>query len=783
MIFSVGQLVVLVARESLMPLKISPKRGLDLGETRCTWGAGTVAIIQSGIFVKESETSPIQANLPQSLRPKLLHDSVFLPAKDGVLFRSHLGTFTVRSSGAYQLMTQLAPHLSGAMTVSEICSSFAPDRHQAIRDLIALLLKRRIVIDHIVESSDLDESVLHRFRAQIEFIEHCTDLPVAKFQRFRRSRIFLTGSGIPLRSVVLSLLRNGLETIILDERVSDLEHDDEIASLAKQLRHEGISVIFEKKTSHEALAPSNHGWAAIGYAGDICDLQDLMAINEFCCKQDVIFIPGFLFGSKAMTGPLVRGRRGGCWLCALLRHSACIKPEQEALLWRHLAFDMPWRNDCQPASSPSLRILGNSVAFELFRALVGHIPSETNGHILLQDMETLETSRSRLLPHPLCLHCSPPASNVAGTLEPKQASGSDLDLAKKMARVSKLVDADFGIAREYGDDRLAQIPLFQTSLAMSRQAGMPECSIPGYSLDSNMGARLNATLEVIRSYSVLMIDMRRMLVGTAAEAQQVNLAPLSPQELTGWISEPARASDARVFWMRAQTFQAADERQYLVPAAGVYTHSSFNQGEFEKSNSGIGVGFAFEEACRDAVLSLFAQEMLKDVAKREAELAQLDLPSLAATNVDIQYLYDNFLHLGMTVRLLASSRGGHSLVLAVLRGPEQHSQITVGSAEFLEQAATAAMIELLAFALGGKPLHTLEHYLPSSLGYAFSIPVEDLAPYESPEHSAGKSLDSMVLHDPGSICNRILIIDLSTPDLLSCGLFAVKTLFVKNTRL
>jgi hypothetical protein len=132
-----------------------------------------------------------------------LYDAIFLPTQGGVKFKFRGTAFTVKGHGVYELFSKILPYLRGDLTVSELCSYLDSKYRQNVQRLMAILIERRVVIDRIDNVSHLNETVMREFRAQIEFIEHFTDNPVARFERFKKSPILLIGSGVPLTVLVL----------------------------------------------------------------------------------------------------------------------------------------------------------------------------------------------------------------------------------------------------------------------------------------------------------------------------------------------------------------------------------------------------------------------------------------------------------------------------------------------------------------------------------------------------------------------------------------------------
>jgi bacteriocin biosynthesis cyclodehydratase domain-containing protein len=734
---------------------------------------------------QEQSSSPVIDSL-ETMRPKMLLDSVFLPTEaGGVYFRSRGGAFTLNEKATYDLVTELVPRFTGKQTVAELCESLDLQKREAARTLIATLLEKRIVIDHVDEISDLSQVVRDKFAAQIEFIEHHADKPLQRFAQFRSSKILLTGSGIPLRILALSLARNGLEKIILDSNAARVECDEEFNALIKEFDTRGIPLKVERVPLDEVLAGRSRSLNAICYVSDVADLQVMASINKYSCANQPHFLPGFLFGGKAFIGPLVRSGQAGCWMCALLRRSANIQPDLEALIWRHLAFGVPWENDGQPGSSPSLRILGNLAGFEMFRLFAGHIPIETGGSVLSIDLETLENGSSPLLPHPNCPHCSKTqrdSDRVFLSQARADTAAENIDIARKLELTAALVDPEFGIVRRFNDDDLVQLPLFQSTVVVSRTPGGREVSIPGYSIQSNAGARLDALLSAVKSYVTLRHSRNRIWTGTKSEALQDGLNPLPERELSNWMGGPALPSSGSFSWMYARSLGAGT--MHLVNAGAIYSRSPINTEGFENVDAGLGVGFTFRQACGQAILSLFAHEVLKRAATHENSFTEVVADDFADANVNFQYLRNIFRHMDRSFRLLEFSHEGSGKVVLAFSPNDagDPNRIAVGTAALLQPAVVAAMTDLLAMTIGGTSIRSVEHYLPRSLGYIVDFSASENRSYDSkpPQRSNDQNMNSVLLAFGGAFTD-ILIANLTDEDIRRSNLVAVKALFVRGS--
>jgi bacteriocin biosynthesis cyclodehydratase domain-containing protein len=735
--------------------------------------------------MNKANSSAYPPDIADSVRPKMLNDSIFLPTRDGILFRSRDGSFRLNGPRVYELMSSIVAHLTGKLTIVEICSLLDAQRSKAVRRMIAILLEKRIAVNHIVEESDLGEVVLRAFQSQINFIEHFEERPVAKFARFRHARVLLTGTGTALRSLVLSLVKNGLQTIILDEKQAHLENDRDIRATVEEFRSAGIPTIFEKLSLDQVLADEGCSLTAVCHAGDSSALRDMLKLNETCLNRQILFIPGVVLGAKAFVGPLVQEDKTGCWLCFLMRHSACLDPRISSQMWEHIAVGRIWRNEAHAASSPSLKILGNMVGFELFRVIIGHIPSEIICSVLSLDLETLENGRSRLQPHPKCSHCSKVRLvDDVDSLEHLSpvTSYESPDIPKRIQLASRIVDSDCGIVQRFEDDKLSQTPLFQTSLVVANSVRGHDEHLIGHSIESNADARLRTIREVVKEYSIQMFDERRMWNGSYEEGLRSGLDLHSDSTLSGWTGVPLADGHESFPWLRVRALDDPQANNLLVPAAAVYSLSSYNVGRFERLNIGIGAGFTLYEACNDAVLCLLAHEVLKLVALGEMKFAELDPACLTTANPDLTFLLKSLSNRNKSVRLLTLPLDDAGLILALSPDePIDVTRVTVGSAQSLVAAATGALIDFLAMSIGTKPVRTLEYFLPPSLGYNIEVHsgTSEIV-RELPVRVSSQLSTKSILRTFKDRFSDILIADLTTEDVSSSGMVVVRALFAKR---
>lgn len=592
------------------------------------------------------------------LRPKLKQDSIFLPSNDGVLFRNGGNVFFLKGASVYRWVSSLAPHLDGEHTLEELCHSLDPGRREMVTRLVHTLWQKGIVKDHIPEDpATLPAAVRERFAPQIELIDHYVDRPVARFKDFRRSRVLVAGSGKPFRALAVALARNGLETLSLAPTAEAEDDWRAVEAEVAALGWDGSDAAPRLVRADAAL--SGEGLAryqVVAYCSDEGSLRDVYLLNRRCFGAGVTFLPGVVFGGRSMVGPLVRPGVAGCWECALLRLSANLEEGDAASLWKRVALGGPPAEEALAAFSAPARMLGNSVAFELFKALAGHQRPESEGGVLLQDLETLESSRPSLLPHPLCAVCArPDAASEAALLEEIVARRHDRVLAadEQLQGWYPHLDPHVGMLHSFADEELEQIPLRTTLLVVGHPAepAAGPFRVTARSVESTASARRQALAEAVRRYARASLDPRRMLTGSYDELFERGEEPVAPQELSLWSGTQTFDPNAHAAWLPAYSLR--EKRLRHVPAQAVYPDSRLNrEGAFERTAAGTGVGLTYEEALADGLLSALCFERLWDVLKGSARVASLDARRLGGHDTDLAYLLTTLERLGSPVQVL-----------------------------------------------------------------------------------------------------------------------------------
>lgn len=732
-----------------------------------------------------------RVEISAQLRPKLRQDSIFLPNNNGVLFRNGSNVFFLKGASTYRWISSLAPHLTGEHTLEELCQSLDPERREMVTRLVHTLWQKGIVKDHVPEDPALlSEAVRRQFAPQIGLIDHYADLPLKKFAAFRQSRILIVGAGLPFRALGAALARNGLETLFLaptgDAEENWREINEEISALPN---FHGFSPT-QLRLDADHLAEELKRFQIVTYCSEEGSLRDVQLLNSQCYKAGVAFLPGIIFGGQSLIGPLVAPGTAGCWQCAMLRLSANLEERRSAGLWKRVALRDALIDEQFTSFIPTSKMLGNSLAFELFKALAGHQQPETAGGVLTQDLETLESSRSMLLPHPLCSVCAPvrPATE-AMQLEEIAAGKHDRKLTEEAQLESwyRFIDPRVGIFQRFADEDSEQLPLRTTRLVVGHptDAAVQPLLISAHSIESTALARHHALVEAVRTYARTVPDRRRMVLSSFGELLASGAEPLAAHQLSLWSGLHSFDERTRLEWLPA--YSSFKQRLYYVLAAAVYPESSLNRlAAFERTTAGSAVGQTYQEVRADGLFSALTYERLREVVQARSEVVSLDAEVLSEMDSDLAYLIKTVGRLNESVRLVEfiGQLPLHVVLASAGRDPSSTDQILrVGSGLSRIQAVKRALIGLIGTLQDGSSQNGSGQYNYSSQipFRRFSLPVDieirALARDGYEEHSATIENIDNALQSSG---RDVLFVNTTTDDIRRTETFIAGTVLLSS---
>ncbi|HLX41061.1 MAG TPA: TOMM precursor leader peptide-binding protein [Ktedonobacteraceae bacterium] len=639
-------------------------------------------------------------------RPKLKQSSVFLQTQDGVFFQGDGTMFRLKGQSIGKWISILSPHLTGEYTLDELCERLEPTQREMVSRLVATLLQKGVLKNELPEAPGvLPDEVRQQFREQIEFIDHYVDYPQQHFKDFRESRILLVGSGESLLSLAASLVRNGLKNLFLAPTDAANTYLEALEPEVAPLHQNGCEVhisLFDGNL--QSIVANLRTYNSVTYCSDTGSLKDIMTLNQYCRNEGCTFLPVTLFAGQAMIGPFVRPQQGGCWLCAQMRLATNSDSFHSAALWRELVLGKGLSIRETPLFKPVARRIGNGVSFELFKILSGTLPSETEGGVIFQEVENLESSHGKLVQHPLCPVCSHLDPDLYREHLQAIVTGKrdhNLDYEELYARCTSLIDAHLGVFNRFADEDIQQIPLKRTKIIV----GHPESSLASTPLDVTTCSLQNvlttypqALMEAVKHYTLALADKRGMISASLREMQMVRGETgetIAAQRLSTWSGVGSPGQDTPIQWMLA--FSVFTQKFTYVPAAAVYPLSQLNHmGLFEKTTAGAATGMTFSEVLSSGILSALAYDCLCEFTRGTMPAMKLDLAELALSDADLTFLIKSALRFERSLTFLEVLQNSPlSLVIACTTDTSAGAIVATGYGLSGLEAVKNALLELV----------------------------------------------------------------------------------------
>jgi bacteriocin biosynthesis cyclodehydratase domain-containing protein len=269
------------------------------------------------------------------------------------------------------------------------------------------------------DTASLPAPVARRFAAQLAYIDHYVGTPGARFERFRNARVAVVGDDSVARWCVMSLIRNGAAGVAVLPTIGTPQNDfEDVLAEAAALTADGCPCAI----SYLAGDNGPLGWAQLAdydmvlVTGTADVARRILPLLEAGIPQGCKLLAAWAYGAHAVIGPLMEPGKPGCWACAVLRLGANGDRGDAADLWSGAALGGVG-DPAAALSGPLAGMVGNLLAYEVFRGATGALRAETGGAILIQDLDSLDARSEPLLPHPACPFCAPATAttNVVAT--------------------------------------------------------------------------------------------------------------------------------------------------------------------------------------------------------------------------------------------------------------------------------------------------------------------------------------------------------------------------------
>lgn len=630
--------------------------------------------------------------LRMDLRPRLRNDVVFLRVDTGIYLRSSESSCVLKGPGAYEWMSVLGPRMTGESTVAELCEGLDDSRRATAVGLMRTLLARGFA--RVVPGADpgtLPAAVEKLYSAQINFVEHFMHddprTPQELFARFRSSRVLVSGPpGGVAAATVRGLLRNGLERVTLDDPAWEGEFEADTARAAA-----------EGAPAEVVLLPSAPAdLAAFDVVVSAVDGSSSSALLELTKRLPAgadgpRLLPVVADQVRAVVGPISGPAEQPCWLCAQLRLSANSDPRLTADFWRRLAVG-PAGAEPAPGGSVTWSMIGNAVAFEIFRLRTGQLQPDDERHAVIQDLTTLESRRERVLPHPGC----PQHHRVdeAQTDEVRLPPADDRDA---YGRAAVLVSPDLGVMSGWTDESIRQIPLKTGRVRLGPAASLADGprEIAAFDIDTALVARTRAVQAAVCCY------VGRL--GPSAPATSADdvpgAAPVPAERLDLFSGLPAPEDGPDGGTLTAHSLH--DASAWRVPAAAVHSLSPANSAlVFEPSSAGAAADWTVEEVRERGLCSALARRGLVRAIRGDDPAVPLAADWLAGDD-EVAFALDSLRHLDRTARVFALPGAGPAFaVLALVEGTDGTADWSTASALSVRTAVREAVRDAVGLAVG-----------------------------------------------------------------------------------
>ncbi|MEU3454351.1 TOMM precursor leader peptide-binding protein [Micromonospora sp. NPDC006766] len=713
-------------------------------------------------------------------RPRMRHDVLFTRTEDGVLFHNANSGFRLSSATAYRLASLLVPHLNGRNRVVDICAPLPAAQRAMIGELVSALYARGFARDVPAADGDpsaiLEPAVAEHFAAQIAYLDHYIDRAPQRFAAFRATRVAVLGTGPVARACAAALLRNGAATVTVSPAVAP--------SLSAELAE--LSAAGCAATVAELSGVSiDIGWSALESAdivvvaaGDDAP-RDTLRLLAAGIPEDRLLLPAWVAGGRMLVGPVQGEGRRGCWCCAMMRLADNDATGAAGHVWRAAALPSGAAPTVAQPDGPLAAMVGNLLAYEVFRLTTGVLPAETDGRVLVQHLASLDVLAEPLLSHPGCVFCRPeppelPWDDVELDVTPAETDEEeDAQAQEAVARLAAhqpLLQPHLGVFRRYDDEQWDQTPVKIGAVEFTDGSGRRR-TVSAFDVHHVAAARLRA----LRVAAVTATGHAAVARPAPDDAPRLDAARLGLA--SGW-GDPA--SDA---WAAARSLLTGQVA--AVPTAVLEPFGAANRGRgAEPTCAGGGAGGDLAEAVRAGLASALAYHALRQVVDGRAVARQVRLDTVG-THPELVFLTKSAANLGITMELLdlgGQPATGLPVLLARYRDQTRGQwSYALGADPVWTVAAVAALRDLL----GQAQLREQAPELVPDVGDPMLGDFDAGTVAAHGETAAGAGGDSRwadVLRRLREHGHDVLVAPVSGADLAAGGLVAVKVLLTEDDR-
>ena len=362
------------------------------------------------------------------MKPRLLgHYRVQVRPDDGsgletLVFASEGKRVVLEGQEFPTFVERVVPLLDGRHDLEEIKRSvedvFEPDDLTAC---LSLLLENRVVED--AELVALPSRAEEQLAPQLSYFREIGLDPGEALDRLARSKVSVVGLGavgaVSASALAASNVGNvrcidGSAVSSVDPLLAQVFGRDDVGRLRAEVTRErilgvnaatSVEVLVEELRSDEDVAAAVAGSDFVLGCLDPGLVWMTNKLNKACLSEGIPWSTGTVSAFEGIVGPTVIPGDTACYLCYQMRSSACDDDPEAALA------ELEERDRNRTDGSLSREnlafgagIVGNMLALEAFKALLGTVPA-TAGRILTLDLAACTTRLRVVLRHPSCPAC------------------------------------------------------------------------------------------------------------------------------------------------------------------------------------------------------------------------------------------------------------------------------------------------------------------------------------------------------------------------------------------
>jgi bacteriocin biosynthesis cyclodehydratase domain-containing protein len=608
----------------------------------------------------------------------------------------------------------------------------------------------------------------------------------------------VVGDDAVARWCVLSLVRNGAGSIGVLPALRTVDGFEEVLGEVAGLDRVECPCEIADLPGEDWERLAGYDIVLVSGVGDAP--RRVLSLLETGIPDGSKLLPAWTFGAKAVIGPLMKRGTSGCWACAALRLGTNGDRGDAADLWSGVVLG----GAADPAADldgPLAGMVGNLLAYEVFRDATGALSAETDGAVIVQDLDSLDARSEPLFPHPACPFCAGAGedgrgSELLGVAELSAAYRTrprDEDLLDDPADVlteletrSKLVQPRAGVFAGFGDEPWNQIPLKIGTVRLGLGHGAMR-DISAFDVHHVAGARIRALCVAAAVYMDRVMPVGGVVSGEEARRVRGDSGGsdvVAPGRLGIASGTGVRAADVTEW---ASATRLGTRETVLVPAAALRPFGPYNHNRMVLATSaGAGAGGSSAEAVARGLLSALSLDAVLEVLRGAASVATVALDALGA-DPELAFLAKSARNLGVDVELLDlgdRERRPAPVLLARVRraadgGGEGAGEWAVGSALAWQEAAVGALRDLLGRVQLGRQLGSgrgadVGDPLLGDLDPGVLAPTEEAEPLLDAETGWAEVIERV-----RSSGGDVLVAPVRAPDLAAGGISAARVLLAR----